>query len=270
MASVQPGTYAPAMSPQPVGEQIRIWRQRRRLSQLALASEAEISARHLSFVETGRATPSRDMLLHLAEQLEIPPRERNQLLVAAGYAPIFSERPLSDASLAPARAAIDLVLQGHRPYPAFALDRHWNIVASNGALPQMFDGVDAALLRAPINALRISLHPHGLAPRIINLAEWRAHLLRRLGQQIELSADPLLIELLAELRSYPSGSSVFAQRDAAIVVPLQLRIGDKELAFFSTTLVFGTPLDVTLSELAIESFFAADSATAEAVRSLAG
>jgi len=258
------------MDPQPVGEQIRAWRQRRRLSQLALAGEAEISARHLSFVETGRATPSREMLLHLAAQLEIPPRERNQLLVAAGYAPIFSERSLTDPSLAAARAAIDLVLQGHRPYPAFALDRHWNIVASNGALPQMFDGVDAALLQAPINALRISLHPQGLAPRIVNLAEWRAHLLHRLTQQVEVSADPLLIELLAEVRSCPSGSSVYGQRGEAIVVPLQLRIGGRELAFFSTTLVFGSPLDVTLSELAIESFFPADSATAEAVRALAG
>jgi transcriptional regulator with XRE-family HTH domain len=257
------------MSPQPVGEQIRAWRQRRRLSQLALASEAEISARHLSFVETGRAMPSREMLLHLAEQLDIPPRERNQLLVAAGYAPIFSERPLSDPSLAPARAAIDLVLQGQRPYPAFALDRRWNIVASNGALPQMFDGVDAALLQAPINALRISLHPKGLAPRIINLPEWRAHLLHRLTQQIEVSADPILVELLAEVRSYPSGGGVFAQRGESIVVPLQLRIGGRELAFFSTTLVFGSPLDVTLSELAIESFLAADSATAEAMRTLA-
>jgi transcriptional regulator with XRE-family HTH domain len=258
------------MNPQPVGEQIRAWRQRRRLSQLALASEAEISARHLSFLETGRAAPSREMLLHLAEQLQIPARERNQLLIAAGFAPIFSERPLTDPTLAPARAAIDLVLQGHRPYPAFALDRHWNIVASNGALPQMFDGVDADLVQAPINALRVTLHPKGIAPRIINLAEWRAHLLHRLGQQVEVSADPVLIELLAELRSYPSAGSVYARPDDSIVVPLQVRIGGHELALFSTTLMFGTPLDVTLSELAIESFFPADAATAAAVRALSG
>jgi transcriptional regulator with XRE-family HTH domain len=256
------------MSPQPVGEQIRAWRQRRRMSQLALASEAEISARHLSFLETGRAAPSREMLLHLAEQLQIPPRERNQLLVAAGFAPIFSQRSLQDPSLAQARVAINLVLQGHRPYPAFALDRHWNIVASNGALPQIFEGVDAALLEAPINALRVSLHPRGLAPRIINLAEWRAHLLHRLHQQIELSADPVLIALLAEVRSFPAGASVFAHSAEAIVVPLQLRIAAGELALFSTTLVFGSPLDVTLSELAIESFFPADAATAALVHSL--
>jgi transcriptional regulator with XRE-family HTH domain len=258
------------MSPAPVGEQIRAWRQRRRLSQLALASEAEISARHLSFLETGRATPSREMLMHLAEQLEIPARERNQLLIAAGFAPIFSERPLSDPSLAPARAAIDLVLQGHRPYPAFALDRHWNIVASNGALPQMFDGVDADLLQTPINALRVTLHPQGLARNIINLAEWRAHLLHRLHQQIEVSADPVLVELLAELRGYPVTGSVYGRSGDSIVVPLQVRIGGRELALFSTTLIFGTPLDVTLAELAIESFFPADAATAEAVRALSG
>jgi transcriptional regulator with XRE-family HTH domain len=258
------------MTPQPVGLQLREWRQRRRLSQLALASEAEISARHLSFVETGRASPSREMLLHLTEQLEIPPRERNQLLVAAGFAPIFSERPLADPTLAPARAAIDLVLQGQRPFPAFALDRHWNIVASNGALPQMFEGVEAALLQAPVNALRLSLHPRGVAPRIVNLAEWRAHLLHRLAQQIEVTADPVLMELQAEVRAYPGGGGVFTRRGDAIVVPLQLRIGALELALFSTTLVFGTPLDVTLCELAIESFFPADAATAERVRLLAG
>jgi transcriptional regulator with XRE-family HTH domain len=258
------------MTPQPVGLQLREWRQRRRLSQLALASEAEISARHLSFVETGRASPSREMLLHLTEQLEIPPRERNQLLVAAGFAPIFSERPLADPTLAPARAAIDLLLQGQRPFPAFALDRHWNIVASNGALPQMFEGVEAALLQAPVNALRLSLHPRGVAPRIVNLAEWRAHLLHRLAQQIEVTADPVLMELQAEVRAYPGGGGVFTRRGDAIVVPLQLRIGALELALFSTTLVFGTPLDVTLCELAIESFFPADAATAERVRLLAG
>jgi transcriptional regulator with XRE-family HTH domain len=258
------------MTPQPVGLQLREWRQRRRLSQLALASEAEISARHLSFVETGRASPSREMLLHLTEQLEIPPRERNQLLVAAGFAPIFSERPLADPTLAPARAAIDLLLQGQRPFPAFALDRHWNIVASNGALPQMFEGVEAALLQAPVNALRLSLHPRGVAPRIVNLAEWRAHLLHRLAQQIEVTADPVLMELQAEVRAYPGGGGVFTRRGDAIVVPLQLRIGAQELALFSTTLVFGTPLDVTLCELAIESFFPADAATAERVRLLAG
>jgi transcriptional regulator with XRE-family HTH domain len=258
------------MTPQAVGRQIREWRQRRHLSQLALASEAEISARHLSFLETGRATPSREMLLHLAEQLGVPPRERNVWLVAAGYAPIFPERTLHDPALAPARAAIELVLAGHKPYPAFALDRHWNIVASNGALPQIFEDVDPALLQAPINALRVSLHPGGIAPRILNIAEWRAHLLSRLAHQIEISADATLAELMTELKAYPtaSASSTGARDGEEIVVPVRLRIRAGVLSLFSTTLVFGSPLDITLSELAIETFFAADAATAELVRSL--
>jgi transcriptional regulator with XRE-family HTH domain len=258
------------MPPSPVGRQLREWRQRRRLSQLALATEADISARHLSFLETGRATPSREMLLHLAEQLGVPPRERNAMLVAAGYAPIFPERTLHDPSLAPARAAIDLVLEGHKPYPAYALDRHWNIVASNGALPQMFEDVDPALLQAPINALRVSLHPRGIAPRIVNLAEWRAHLLSRLAHQIEISADPTLAQLMSEVATYPSGPVTVPQSVdvSAIVVPLRLRLGGGVLSLFSTTTVFGSPLDVTLSELAVESFFPVDGATADLVGSL--
>src|SRR5215472_18269346 len=171
---------------QTIGGHLREWRQRRRMSQLDLASEAGISTRHLSFVETGRALPSRDMLLHLTEQLEVPARERNVLLVAAGYAPMFPERPLEDPALAAARAAIDLVLDRQKPYPAFALDRHWHIVASNAALPELYDGVAPELLQPPVNVMRLSLHPRGLAPRIANLAEWRAHLLFRLRRQAEL------------------------------------------------------------------------------------
>ena len=258
------------MTQQPVGRQIREWRQRRRLSQLALAHEAEISARHLSFLETGRASPSREMLLHLAEQLGVPPRERNVWLVTAGYAPIFPERALNDPALAPARVAIELVLEGHKPYPAYALDRHWNIVASNGALPQVFEDVDPELLQAPINALRVSLHPRGLAPRILNLAQWRAHLLGNLAHQIEISADPTLAQLMAEVKDYPSGTATsgLAHDGSGIVVPLRLQIRAGVLSLFSTTLVFGSPLDITLTELAVETFFAADEATAALVRSL--
>ena len=190
----------------PVGSLLREWRQRRRLSQLELACDAGISTRHLSFVETGRAQPSRDMLLHLSEQLEVPVRERNVLLVAAGYAPIFPERPLADPALAAARAAIDLVLERQKPYPAFALDRHWRIVASNAALPQLYDGVAPELMQPPVNAMRLSLHPRGLAPRIANLGEWRAHLLYRLRREVELTADPVLIELLQEVGGYPMRS----------------------------------------------------------------
>ena len=256
-----------------VGEHLREWRQRRRMSQLDLACEAEISTRHLSFLETGRSTPSREMILHLAEQLQIPVRERNVLLVAAGYAPVFPERELDDPQLAAARAAIDQVLEGHRPYPAFAIDRHWNIVASNGALPQLYEGVAAELLPAP-NALRLSLHPQGLAPRTANLPEWRAHLLARLRHQIDLTADPVLVDLAKELQAYPSPRPVpgrpGASQPPTVIVPFQVRVGAGLLSFFSTTMVFGTPIDITLSELAVESFFPADAETAALVREMAG
>ena len=257
------------MTVQPVGSQLRQWRQRRRLSQLDLAGEAEISARHLSFVETGRSQPSREMILHLAEQLEVPMRERNVLLVAAGYAPIFSERNLNDPALAPARAAIDAVLEGHKPYPCFAIDRYWNVVASNSALQELYEGVAEELLKPPVNGMRLTLHPNGMAPRVENLAEWRAHLLHQLRERIELTADPKLIALQKEVQSYPapSASAPSAAGDA-IVVPFQVRVKAGLLSFFTTTMMFGTPVDVTLSELAIESFFPADAETAALVKKL--
>jgi transcriptional regulator with XRE-family HTH domain len=251
-----------------VGVHLREWRQRRRLSQLALASEAEISPRHLSFVETGRAVPSREMILHLAEQLQIPMRERNVLLVAGGYAPIFAERALNSPALAAARAAIDIVLESQKPFPAFALDRHWNVVASNAALPQLYEGV-AEELMGQVKAMRISLHPQGLAPRIVNLAEWRAHLLARLKQQADLTADPTLIALQNEVMRYPAPQTPHPPADpAAVLVPFKIRVGGNVLSFFSTTTVFGTPVEVTLSELAVESFFPADEETAALVRRL--
>jgi len=255
----------------PVGDLLRQWRQRRRLSQLDLACDAGISTRHLSFVETGRAQPSRDMVLHLAEQLEVPVRERNVLLVAAGFAPIFPERTLHDPALASARAAIDLILERQKPYPAFALDRHWNVAISNAALPELYDGVAPELLEPPINALRLSLHPSGMAPRIANLAEWRAHLVDRLRRQVEITADPVLIDLLAEANSYPAplGRPVAATGlDHAVAVPFRVRTKAGLLAFFSTTTIFGTPVDVTLSELALELFFPADDETAALARRL--
>jgi transcriptional regulator with XRE-family HTH domain len=256
---------------QPVGTLLREWRQRRRLSQLDLACDAAISTRHLSFVETGRAHPSREMLLHLSEQLEVPVRERNVLLVAAGYAPIFPERPLADPALAAARAAIDLVLDRQKPYPAFALDRHWTIVASNAALPQLYDGVSAELLQQPVNAMRLSLHPDGLAPRIVNLGEWRAHLLHRLRRQVELTADRTLIDLLHEVSAYPGAREPAPARNIEhdIAVPFRIRTADGVLSFFSMTTVFGTPVDVMLSELALELFFPADDETATAVARVA-
>lgn len=261
-------TYGPAMTVQPVGSQLRQWRQRRHLSQLDLAGDARISARHLSFVETGRAQPSREMILHLADQLEIPMRERNVLLVAGGYAPIFSERNLGDPALAPARAAIDAVIEGHKPYPCFALDRHWNVVASNSALQELYEGVAEELLRPPVNAMRLSLHPNGVAPRIENLGEWRAHLLHQLRQRIELTADPALIALQKEVLAYPGPTVPPAISADAIVIPFKVRIKAGLLSFFTTTMMFGSPVDVTLSELAIESFFPADEATRALVKKL--
>ena len=185
----------------PVGEQLRAWRGRRRLSQLDLALDAEISARHLSFLETGRSRPSRAMLLRLAERLAIPARDRNLLLVAAGFAPALPERALDDPALAAARRAVDLVLKAHEPFPALAVDRHWQMVAANAGVAPLLAGVAPHLLEPPVNVLRLSLHPEGVAPRIVNLAEWRAHIFHRLEAQIEASADPVLADLLAELRA---------------------------------------------------------------------
>lgn len=265
--------YRPAMtsSVRPVGDHLRTWRQRRRMSQLDLALEAEISTRHLSFLETGRSQPSREMILTLAERLEIPLRERNILLVSAGYAPVFPERALDDPALAPARKAVDLVLKGHEPFPAIAVDRHWTLVSANAAVAPLLKGVASALLEPPVNVLRLSLHPGGLAPRIANLSEWRSHLLARLRHQIDVTADAVLVELMNELRAYPIEAGPHAragaeQDYAGVVVPFQLATETGLLTFFSTTTVFGTPVDITLSELAIEAFFPANTATAKKLR----
>ena len=260
-----------ARSTPTIGTHLRDWRQRRRLSQLDLACEANISPRHLSFVETGRSMPSREMILHLAEQLQIPMRERNVLLVAAGYAPIFAERSLDDPALAAMRGAIDLVVQGHKPYPAFALNRHWEVVSSNSALPQLYEGVAPHLLERPVNVMRLSLHPDGLAPRIVNLTEWRAHLLHRLRQQIDLTADAVLVDLLQEISAYPPGARSANRHTVEhnpVIVPLRIETSGGTLSFFSTTMIFGTPVDITLAELAVESFFPADDATVAAVRKM--
>jgi transcriptional regulator with XRE-family HTH domain len=239
------------------------------MSQLDFACEAEISSKHLSFLETGRSQPSREMLLRLAELLEVPLRERNVMLVSAGFAPVFTERPLTDPALAAPRDAVNLVLKGHEPYPALAIDRHWTLLASNSAVTPFLAGVAPELLRPPLNVLRLSLHPDGLASRIVNLAEWRAHLFARLRRQIDVSADPVLIALLDELTKYPAGgvNSREPRPDAsAVVVPFRLAVDGAVLSFISTTTVFGTPIDITLSELALESFFPADEATAAALQ----
>jgi transcriptional regulator with XRE-family HTH domain len=258
---------------QTVGTMLRDWRRRRQLSQLDLACEADISSRHLSFLETGRSQPSREMILHLAERLDVPLRERNVLLLAAGYAPVFKERSFDDPTLQAARRVIDLVLAGHEPFPALAVDRHWTMVASNRAIPPLLVGIDRALLEPPVNALRLSLHPHGIAPRIVNFAEWRSHLLARLRRQIDASADPVLGELYNELSGFPApdGEKHYTPTDyAGVAVPLQVATEGGILSFLSTTTVFGTPVDTTLSELALETFFPADDFTLEALNRLKG
>lgn len=264
MDAVTRSRYCPGMAHinPTVGEYLREWRQRRRLSQLDLACEAEISARHLSFIETGRSRPSRDMLLRLLEQLDVPLRQRNVLLLAAGYAPHFAEHALTDSAMHDARAAISSILKAHEPFPALAIDRHWTLVLANGAVTPLLAGVAAHLLEPPVNVLRLSLHPEGLAPRILNLNEWRTHLLQRLRLQYDQTADPVLLVLLDELLSYrlPPLNAAQPQAQSLIAVPLRLQTAEGALSLLSATMVFGTPLDVTLSELAMETFLPADAA----------
>jgi transcriptional regulator with XRE-family HTH domain len=260
----------------PIGDLLREWRERRRLSQLALALDAEVSTRHLSFLETGRARPSREMLLRLTERLEVPLRERNTMLLAAGFAPAYPERDLDDPALGVARAAVDRVLAGHEPFPALAVDRYWTLVTANRIVPALLAGVAPHLLQPPINVLRLSLHPDGLAAQIANLPEWRAHLLARLSRQVELTADQRLSDLLQELGSYDANrvsqdadQPVSDHNPASVAVPLRLRTEHGTLSLISTTMVFGTPVDVTLSELAVEAFFPADTATADLLQRFA-
>ena len=258
------------MQPAPVGLQLREWRSRRRLSQMDLALDAEISTRHLSFIETGRARPSSDMLQRLADRLDVPHRARNALLLAAGYAPDYAERPLDSPEMAGVRAVVEHILKGHEPYPAIAVDRHWNMIAANGAIGILIEQIAPELLVPPVNVLRLALHPDGLAPQIANFSEWRGHILDRLDRQVEASADGTLAELRREIAAYPSihndNEGGFAN---AIAVPLLLDTVFGRIAFVSTITIFGTPVDVTLSELAIEAFFPADTKSAELLRSLA-
>jgi transcriptional regulator with XRE-family HTH domain len=261
-------TSAASPKPTTIGEKVRYWRQLRRLSQLDLACEVEMSTRHLSFIETGRALPSREMVLRLSEALETPLRERNAMLLLAGYAPAFRERSLDDPVLRPVREAIDTLLAAHEPFPALAVDSRWNLIAANGAIKGLIAGAAPELLQPPVNVLRLSLHPRGLASRIVNLAEWRDHLLFRLRRQHGDTADPMLAELIEELASYPCGPSRprSAESLATLAVPLQIRTPNGVLSFLSATMVFGAPLDATLSEIALETFLPADAETAEALR----
>jgi transcriptional regulator with XRE-family HTH domain len=250
-----------------VGELLRGWRERRRLSQLELSLRAEVSARHLSFVETGRSRPTSTMILRLCEQLEVPLRDRNTLLLAGGYAPAYPEHDLGEPELDAVRATLRQVLAAHEPYPAAVVDQHWELVEANAGIGVFTRGVAAELLTPPVNVLRLSLHPGGMAPNVVNLGEWRGHLLARLARQAENTGDAHLEALHKELSGYP-GPRPKAPARTEIVVPLRLRYGQAELSFLSLTAVFGTPLDVTVAELAIESFYPADQPTAAVLRQL--
>src|SRR3954471_15008001 len=255
-----------------IGPLLRDWRERRRMSQLDLALGAGVSARHVSFIETGRSRPSAEMVVQLAEPLDVPLRARTGLLLAAAYAPAYGQRGLDEPEMGPVRDAIDRVLRGHEPFPAIVVDRPWGLVAANRAVPLLVAGAAAHLTEPPVNVLRLSLHPEGMAPRIVNLGEWRAHLLDRLGRQAVVSGDPAMFALHEELAGYPGGEPGPAPdlEAGSIAVPLRLAVDGDELAFISTATTFGTATDVTVSELAIESFFPADERTARALEQRRG
>ncbi|KRC01368.1 XRE family transcriptional regulator [Hydrogenophaga sp. Root209] len=258
--------------PSTFGEHLRHWRQRRRFSQMDLAHVAEVSTRHLSCVETGRASPSREMVLRLVERLDVPLRERNAWLVAAGFAPMYRARPLDDPEMASARAAVQRILECHEPCPALAMDRHWNLLMHNRLVPMLMAGAAPELLQGPVNVLRLSLHPQGLAPRIANLRQWREHLFERLRQQIRATGDAVLAALLEELKGYPDALGTehvaLPGEHPGVLMPFQFHTAHGVLQLVSTTTVFGSPVDITLQELALETFFPADEATAAVLRGL--
>lgn len=256
-----------AQHARPVGQLLRDWRERRRLSQLELSIQAEISTRHLSFVETGRSRPTPEMIVKLTEHLEVPLRERNQLLLAGGYAPRYPQHGLDAPELASVREALRLVLTGHEPYPAVVINRWWELLDANAPVAMMVEGCAPHLLEEPVNVLRLSLHPDGMAPRIVNLGQWRAHLLEQLRRRAEQTGDPRLRELDEEMRGYPGGEEA-AMPETNVVLPLRLRHDRGELSFFSISAAVETAADVTVEELVIETFYPADAATAEAVRAL--
>ena len=249
---------------------MRRWRQQRRLSQLELSLRTNVSTRYLSCVETGKATPSRQLLLFLAAELDVPLRDRNVLLLAAGYAPKFGEAAVDATALAPARAVLDRLLASHEPFPAVVIDGHWNVVHRNASAAALTAGVAEELARAPINVLRSALHPAGLAPRIANFPEWSGYLLRRLRRQIDVSGDPALVELDREVRGYPHVRAAEPDGTHDIFVPLKIRYRETDISLLNTLTVFGAPLDASLADLVLESFHPADAHTAEVLRQAAG
>lgn len=254
------------------GALLRDWRHRRRMSQLDLACDAEISTKHLSFLETGRSRPSREMLLHLAACLDVPLRYRNALLRAAGFDPAFEERAFNEPALAMIRHSVEVMLSAHDPNPALAVDRHWTMLAANRAVAHLVAGAEPLLLRPPVNVLRLFLHPAGLASRIVNLAQWRAHAIARLRRQIDTGGDPMLVDMLEEIRDYPRppGPDKPNPEPDMNVVPFRLATIDGILSFFTTTTLFGTAVEITVAELSVEAFLPADTETAELMRRVDG
>ncbi|MFJ9407937.1 helix-turn-helix domain-containing protein [Streptomyces sp. NPDC101393] len=263
-----------------VGALLREWRDRRRVSQLELALRAGSSARHISFIETGRSRPSQEMVLRLAEHLDVPVRERNALLIAAGYAPAYPETPLDDPSMDALRAGMEQLLTGYEPFPALVLDGRYDVRAANRGVALLLEGVDPALLQPPLNSMRITLHPAGLAPRIRNFAEWRGHLLAQMERQLALLRSAPLRALYDEVSGYPVPGSGGDRDPAApgavpahspahsaapFALPMMIEHRGTVLSFLSTIATFNTPMDVTVSELAVEAFLPADPETAAAL-----
>ncbi|CAL9607046.1 helix-turn-helix domain-containing protein [Streptomyces sp. enrichment culture] len=255
-----------------VGPLLRAWREQRRVSQLELALRADSSARHISFIETGRSRPSEEMVLRLAEHLDVPVRERNALLLAAGYAPRYPETPLDDPSMRSLREGMERLIQGYEPYPALVVDATYNVVAANRGILMLMDGMPEELLAPPLNAMRLTLHPRGMAPRIRNLREWRGHLLAQMERQIALHRSQPLRELYEEVAAYPVPEETPGAEPEEPVpyfaLPLQVEHEGRVLSFISSISTFNTPMDVTVAELAIETLLPADPATVKYLHSL--
>lgn len=272
--NVSSSVVVPSGAGRGVGPLLRAWRERRRVSQLELALRADSSARHISFVETGRSRPSEEMVLRLAEHLDVPVRERNSLLLAAGYAPHYPETPLDDPALDALREGVERLIRCYEPYPALVVDARYDVVAANRGVLMLLDGLPERLLRPPVNTMRLTLHPEGLAPRIRNLPEWRGHLLAQMRRQIALHRSEELRALHDEVAAYPAPAPAAAPHDEPpfpaphFALPMVLEHGGRTLSFVSSISTFNTPMDVTVAELAVETLLPADPATAESLRML--
>ncbi|PAZ09952.1 transcriptional regulator [Streptomyces sp. SA15] len=273
MTIVASGSAAPATTPadKGVGPLLRAWREQRRVSQLELALRADSSARHISFIETGRSRPSEEMVLRLAEHLDVPVRERNALLLAAGYAPRYPQTPLDDPALDSLREGVERLIQGYEPYPALVLDAMYNVLAANRGILMLLDDIPESLVAPPLNVMRLTLHPEGLAPRIRNLREWRGHLLAQMERQIALRRSEPLRALYEEVAAYPvpeADDDQPAQSVPYFALPMRIEHEGRTLSFISSISTFNTPMDVTVAELAIETLLPADPATVKYLHSL--